>query len=208
MMYQGKHTNKAVNNGTPRRKRRLRWNKQFVLLVSILALVIGVIGGSLAYLFTNTDSVQNTFTPGTVNVDIDESFNKTVKENVHFTNSGNVDVYVRAKVIENWTDSEGNFVTNVPEGYSSSTDLSTVSVKNGWVYQNGYYYYTAKVPAGGSTANLLDVYQPVYADTITTPEYFLNVDILVEAIQADGKTENGTLAVVDAWGVNPESLKG
>ena len=36
--------------------------------------------------------------------------------------------------------------------------------------------------------------------------YDLQVTILAEAIQADGKTSNGTKAVVDAWGVDPSTL--
>ena len=37
--------NKSVN-----RKTRLRWNRSFVLAASVLALLLGIVGASLAYL--------------------------------------------------------------------------------------------------------------------------------------------------------------
>ena len=53
--------NKSVN-----RKTRLRWNRSFVLAASVLALLLGIVGASLAYLSMKTEPVKNEFTSGKV----------------------------------------------------------------------------------------------------------------------------------------------
>ena len=110
MMYQGKFTNSAASGSTPRRKRRLSWRKEFVLACSAIVLLIGFAGGSLAYLFTHTDSIRNTFTPAEVDVTIQEAFDHQKKENVKFQNTGDVPVYMRARLVINWTDANGKIV--------------------------------------------------------------------------------------------------
>lgn len=194
-MYQGKFTNSAASGSTPRRKRRLSWRKEFVLACSAIVLLIGFAGGSLAYLFTHTDSITNTFTPAEVDVTIQETFNQQKKENVKFKNAGDVPVYMRARLVINWTDSTGKIVPAAPEGYSySKTGLPGTD----WVLNGDYYYYTSPVPAGVTTSNLVD---SITAITPEKPEYFLLVDVLVETIQADGVGSDGKRPVQSAWGV-------
>ena len=185
-MYKGKHITK---------KRRLRWNKQFVLLVSIVALLLGIAGGSLAYLFTNTSPVENTFTAPTIGVDIEENFENNEKTNVFFTNTSDFPVYVRARIIENWTDKEGNVVAGTPDEVKSyQVDRSVLPANTDWFKVGDYYYYTKPVAAnGGETSVLLDRY------AVTYPEghnYYWLVDVLAETVQAVP-----TDAVVDIWPV-------
>lgn len=195
-MYQGKFTNSAASGSTPRRKRRLSWRKEFVLACSAIVLLIGFAGGSLAYLFTHTDSIRNTFTPAEVDVTIQEAFDHQKKENVKFQNTGDVPVYMRARLVINWTDANGKIVP-APEGYSvNKVDLPG----EGWKENNGYYYYTSPVAADASTTNLLD---SITANTPANPEYYLLVDVLVETIQA-----TPTQAVQEAWGFDPSTLGG
>lgn len=196
-MYQGKFTSSAASGSTPRRKPRLSWRKEFVLACSAIVLLIGFAGGSLAYLFTHTDSITNTFTPAEVDVTIQEAFDhQKKKENVHFQNTGDVPVYMRARLVINWTDANGNIVP-APEGYS----VNKVGLPGeGWKENNGYYYYTSPVAADASTTNLVD---SITARTPDNPEYYLLVDVLVETIQA-----TPTQAVLDAWDVNPTTLGG
>ena len=196
MMYQGKFTNSAASGSTPRRKRRLSWRKEFVLACSAIVLLIGFAGGSLAYLFTHTDSIRNTFTPAEVDVTIQEAFDHQKKENVKFQNTGDVPVYMRARLVINWTDANGKIVP-APEGYSvNKVDLPG----EGWKENNGYYYYTSPVAADASTTNLVD---SITANTPANPEYYLLVDVLVETIQA-----TPTQAVQEAWGFDPSTLGG
>lgn len=196
-MYQGKHTKRAVNGSTPRRKRRLRWRKEFVLLCSAVVLLIGLVGGSLAYLFTNTDPVRNTFTPAAVDVEIQEKFDEQKKEDVRFKNKGDVPVYMRARLVINWTDSERNIVPAPASDYEVKTSGLALD-ESGWVKNGNYYYYTSPVPAGGTTSNLVN---SITATTPKDPEYFLLVDVLVETIQADGVGSDDKRPVESAWGV-------
>lgn len=200
MMYQGKFTNSAASGSTPRRKRRLSWRKEFVLACSAIVLLIGFAGGSLAYLFTHTDSITNTFTPAEVDVTIQETFDKQTKENVHFQNTGDVPVYMRARLVINWTDANGKIVPAVPENYTYTEDGLPSATDTDWVQRGNYYYYTKAVPAGESTTNLVD---SITANTPENPEYYLLVDVLVETIQA-----TPTDAVIAAWGFDPTTLGG
>lgn len=196
-MYQGKFTNSAASGSTPRRKPRLSWRKEFVLACSAIVLLIGFAGGSLAYLFTHTDSITNTFTPAEVDVTIQEKFDhQKKKENVKFKNKGDVPVYMRARLVINWTDANGKIVPQ-PEGYSFTKEGLPGT---NWVQNGTYYYYTKAVPAGESTTNLVD---SITATTPKDPEYYLLVDVLVETIQA-----TPTDAVTAAWGFDPTTLGG
>lgn len=200
-MYQGKFTSSAASGSTPRRKPRLSWRKEFVLACSAIVLLIGFAGGSLAYLFTHTDSITNTFTPAEVDVTIQEAFDhQKKKENVHFQNTGDVPVYMRARLVINWTDANGKIVPAVPENYTYTEDGLPSATDTDWVQRGNYYYYTKAVQPGESTTNLVD---RITATTPNDPEYYLLVDVLVETIQA-----TPTQAVQEAWGFDPSTLGG
>lgn len=167
--------------------------KTAVLLISLALLLLAAVGGTIAYIVTQSGPVENTFTPGTVDVTINEKFEKQVKENVNVGNTGDVPVYVRAMLVINWIDAEGNIVLTVPEGYSY-TMTGLAADGSGWTKaSDGYYYYKDPVAAGSATNNLLDKCEAV---TPANAEYFLQVDVLTEVIQADP-----TDAVEETWGV-------
>ena len=188
-MYNGKYN-------THNRKRRLRWNKQFVLLVSILALVLGVAGGSLAYLFTHTDPVQNTFTAAIPDVTIPETFNGAEKKDVSVKNTGDLDAYVRARIVATWQDGEGNVSSTMPV---AGTDYTlTLNINNGslWEKSGDYYYWKDVVKSGEKTDVLIKYCAPIAG---SAPDgYYLVVDVLAETIQAEPKT-----AVKEVWGFVP-----
>lgn len=164
------------------RKRRLRWSKQFVLLASVAILLVGVVGGSLAYLLTNTAPVVNTFTPGNVEIEVKEEFNNNVKSKVTIMNTGNVDAYIRARVVVTWQDDSGNIYPKQP---AEGTDYTISWTKDGWTEPvNGVYTHTNPVAPGGQTGVLFTNCKPV-ADK-TPAGYHLVVDVIAEAIQAGG----------------------
>lgn len=84
-MYQGNHDSRDKRNssresGTPR---RFRWRKEFVLLVSVFAMIAGVVGGTVAYLVAKTPELANNFHLAKVTCDvIEENFDGKIKENV------------------------------------------------------------------------------------------------------------------------------
>ena len=187
-MYQGKYNNHG--------KRRLRWNKQFVLLVSVLTLVLGMVGGSIAYLFTSTAPVQNTFTAAVPDVTIPEDFDKQEKKDVKVTNKSDFRAYVRATYTVYWKDADGNIDASVP------ADACLIEInKTDWTYSNGVYYYNkGAVAAGGITSNFIVSCKP----TVSAPVgYQLVVDVSAEVVQAEPDQ-----AVIEVWGPEAATLVG
>ena len=196
--------NNAKNSGgkrTPRHGRRLGFGRQVLLLAALAVIAMGVVGGTVAYLVTNTGSVVNTFEPGYVSCRINEKgpdgkkdFENNVdteKKNVTVTNTGNVDAFIRAAIIVTWKDSAGNIAATVPV---KDTDYSMELNETNWKKQGDYYYYNSSVESMGTTENLIK------SCTVLNPngDYNLSVEILADAIQSTPAT-----AVIEAWGVNP-----
>ena len=185
-MYQGTY---ARNPRKPRR-RKVRMNKTAILLLAVILLAGAVIGTTVAYLTTNTDSITNTFEYAQVSCRVDETFNGNTKENVKITNTSNIDAYIRAKVVINWRDADGNIVASVPQGYRYKFEGLP---GDNWVQQGGYYYYKNPVAENESTGNLLTT---CTWERPNNPQYFLSVEIIASAIQSQPAS-----AVQQAWGV-------
>ena len=164
--------------------------RSLVLVVSLLALLLVVAGGTLAWL-TAQDSVSNTFTPAHVTCDVVETFDGTTKSNVTIKNTSDIPVYIRASIIVTWKDSSGNVYGQLPV---ESTDYSMDIATDGWVPKDGYYYCTSPVAVGGATDTLISSCTEVSANA--PKGYRLSVEIIAEAIQSQPDR-----AVKDAWGV-------
>lgn len=188
-----------------------------VLLLSLAAILIVCVGTTIAYLMQQTDDVVNTFEPASVTCEVrEETFDGQVKENVTVANTGDIDAYIRADVVVTWQDQQGNVYGKKPvagEDYTITYNLSN----EGWVYNeaDGFYYYKEKV---GHVApdNVTDVLITECAPTTDAAPagYYLSVEILASAIQADGVSdgvgEPGTIenetAIHNAWGVDLSAL--
>lgn len=184
-MYVGKHEQ--------RRKKR-RSNRSLVLTISVIALVVCIVGASLAYLFANTDGITNTFTPTEVTTGIDEDIKGGVKEKVVIENTGDIEAYIRAKVVVTWkaTDGSGNVYGKAPV---LGTDYTVTYNTTDWFQQDGIWYYKQPVASKGKTTALLTDMKK--AETVTVPDgYDLSVEIISEAIQSQPRT-----TVTSAWGV-------
>lgn len=151
-----------------------------VLLALSLVLVLGLsVGGTLAYLVTSSGPVTNTFTPGEVKTEIEEQFKNDVKENVKVKNTGTVDAYIRAQIVINWVDGEGNIVAEPGEGADYELLMGSSKWKKG---ADGFWYYTEKVEPDGKTENLINKCEvTAKADAGVG----LQVTILSQAIQAE-----------------------
>lgn len=181
-----------MNNGKYTRKRRLRWRKEFVLLCSIAILLIGMVGGSLAYLFMNTDAVTNTFTAPEIGVTIPENFNGDKKENVKVTNSCDFPVYARATYVVYWLDEEGNVVPTQPV---EDTDY-TISIGSNWNKSGDYWYYNQLLGADKTSTDFIVLCQETETDNAKA--YKLVVDVIGEVVQAEPEA-----AVTELWGFVP-----
>lgn len=198
------------------RKLRNRKSKKSILLVSLAAFLILMIGGTLAYIFAQSDDVNNTFIPGEVTTTVDEEFDGKVKENVSIRNTGNVEAYIRAAVVVTWQDEKGNVHSTVPVAGTDYNISYNLNNDNGWVKSSdGFYYWTEPVKSEDeaqdncNTGILITSCAPIQDKA---PEgYALSVEIIASGIQADGVVEiNGVEvpAVVNAWSSGVSELDG
>lgn len=174
------------------RFKRSRKNKQLIALLSVLTVILGLAGGiTLAYIFTQTQPIENTFRPTEVTVEIEEEFDGSVKSDVKITNTGTAPSYIRAAVVVTWVTSDGSTLAETPvEG--EDYDI-TYAENTGWLKgDDGYWYYTTPVNPNESTGILIDECTQLAEKT----DCQLAVEILASAIQSDPSD-----AATEAWGV-------
>ena len=181
-----------------KQEKRRNSRKGLIAAVALVLLLCAAVGGTLAWLTTQTDPVVNTFTPAHVTCRVDEAFSNGSKKNVKIENTSDIDAYIRAAIVVNWADASGNVSAKpvTDDDYTMNLNLNS----SGWVKgTDGYYYYTSPVAPGGTTVNLIDKCEPV--DGKAPSGYKLQVTILAEAIQSTPSD-----AVTEAWGVAPATL--
>ena len=122
--------------------------KKKLLIVSGMSLLT-VLGGTLAYFRTTTD-IENIFKTGKYEHQIVEEFTSptnwtpgtTTKKEVKVTNTGNVDMAVRASYTESWKDANGNDLALTTPG---NVQIALINFNNDWSKDDdGYYYYGRK----------------------------------------------------------------
>lgn len=136
-MHHGKYEAKYLQ---PKRKRRN--NKTGTLFLSLLLVVTLAISGTLAYLVTKSDPVENKFTPSHVACQVTENFDGTTKSNVNVTNTGDTDAYIRVKLVSYRVNAQGQHI-----GGTAAVPSFTPG-ENWKLHTDGYYYYTLPVAPG------------------------------------------------------------
>lgn len=134
---------------------------------------------------------ENQFEPGRVTSSVNVSGDTITVVN----SNSNVDVYIRAAIVVNWMDGQGNVRGIAPTASDYSLNVNTASW---WMdTATGLYYYKNSVAPGSSTDALVDGIT-VYG---TVPDgYQLSVEVVAEAIQAEGETDIGDVpAYQNAW---------
>ena len=182
-MYKSKH--KKIEN------RKLKFGKAGTLVLSLLLLVAVAAGGTIAYLFTQTDAITNTFNPSHVSCEVTENFNGKVKSNVNVKNTSDIAAYIRVKLVTYRVNDSGQHI-------GGTADIPAFTLGENWVKSGGYYYYTLPVePNGGQPASNL-------ADSMTLTSSYSDadgghqaIDVMAEAIQSVPAK-----AVGEAWGVS------
>lgn len=163
--------------------------RSLVLVVSVLALVLAVAGGTLAWLVANSGPVTNTFTPATVSCEVKETFDGTYKKDVNVKNTSNIDAYLRVKLVTYRVNEAGQHI-------GGTAEIPTFTPGENWVMNGDFYYYTLPVTPGATPAKPL-------IDTITLTGSYNDADggkqvieVMAEAIQSQPDD-----AVQQAWGV-------
>lgn len=190
--------------------------KKIIGLCLAVGLMVGVVGGSLAW-FTDTDSVTNSFatqgngTNESNGIKIEETFDSelankvlpgtNVNKDAKVKNTATYDQIIRVKFDKVWKNADGkNLNTDFIELKYQNTTTSNES--NKWIEgTDGYFYYNGVVPAGEATAYLLDSVK--LSDKVDNNYKNVGYDVIVhaEGIQA----ANG--AVSDAWKDAPDTIK-
>jgi len=182
-------------------------DRKKALLSGVIAIVVlAVVGVTLALLIDKTGNVDNAFTPSEVTCAVDEDFNGKTKEDVRIQNTGDVDAYIRAKVILNWVDpKDPSIISSTSVEKAAYTAVQAEDYK--WIEgRDGYFYYPDVIPAGENkyTGYLFESIK--VAEGYNPPAgYVLSVEIIADAVQAIGVDEDGVPAVTKAWGIAVKS---
>lgn len=172
-----------------RKHRKLR--KPVKVLLSFLLIFTVSVGGTLAYLSTQTGPVVNTFMPSHVDCKVEEDFDGIVKKNVNVTNTSDIDAYIRVKLITYRVNDTGDHI-------GGTSEVPAFTEGTNWVkYKDGFYYYTLPVLAGQKPENDLIGDEGIkllsYNDADGGKQV---IEVMAEAIQAVPAD-----AVGQAWGV-------
>ncbi len=182
-----------------RYKAKKKNNKKLILLISIIAILVLSAGATLAFITTQTDKVDNTFSASSVTcsvVEDDFTADSTEKTNVKVQNTGDTLAYIRAHIVFCWVDNDGN-VSGTPVD-ASDYEL-TLGQNTGWTQSSdGYYYYSTAVSPSDLTGTLI---ASCKAASGAAPEgYHLSVEIIADAVQSSPAD-----AVNEAWGVTVDA---
>ena len=164
--------------GRPSRKSK----KSLTALIALILIICLAVGGTVAFIVTQTQAVKNTFTPADVKVDIQEDFDGRVKKNVNVKNTGDTDAYIRVKLVTYMADSEGNPI-------AENASKPSFHPGSDWSYcvSDDTYYYGKPVAPGDKTSDLI-------GDSGIMLENGQVVEVLAEGIQS--VPDN---AVEEAW---------
>lgn len=189
----GYNRQRIPDNGFCRKKRRGFSRKLFI---AILVLVICFVsaGVTVAYLTSQPDRAENTFIPGKVPCEVEETFNNTEKKDVSIRNTGNIDAYIRAKVVVTWMSEDGTEVSAQTPVEDTDCVIEYASEASGWkLSSDGFWYFTSEVAPNALTADLIESCK--LKDGVTPPEgYYLSVEIVAGSIEA-----KPSKAVVESW---------
>lgn len=161
------------------------------LLIVVLIAVLVLCGTVLAYMFRQTEYKDNEFVPANVSCEVVEEFDGTQKTSIQVQNTGNIDAYLRVRLVSYWVDAGGNIV-------AKPSSMPAISMAAGWISGgNDTYYYKTPVGPTKQTDSLLS--SPI---TLEKDEngYVQVIEVFAEAIQSKPYE-----AATDSWGVNIDS---
>ena len=158
--------------------------KTAILILSIILVLL--CGTTFALMYRQTKALNNQLEAAFVACAVEEDFNGETKTSIAVKNTGNIDAYLRLRLVSYWVDSNGNII-------SKPSRMPTVSAASGWVTGTGNtYYYSQPVAPGDITTNLLG------ADITLVEEdgYLQVIEVFADAIQSKPAE-----AVTGSWGV-------
>lgn len=190
--FEGDHRKPA--QGTHARKARphaKRSGGRFAAVAAATVLLLALtIGGTVAWLTTQTGGITNTFLPSSVSCRVTEEFNGSVKSNVNVTNTGDINAYIRVKLVSYRTNDQGQHI-------GGTAEIPGFTPGEGWVKSGDYYYYTKPVAPGEQPAAALISSLALAASYDDADGGHQSLDVMAEAIQSVPEA-----AVKAAWGLS------
>lgn len=184
--FEGKHDGAKAR---PARRKAHHTGRLTAMVIATALLLALAISGTVAWLTTKDAPITNTFNPSKVACEVTESFNGTVKSSVNVKNTGDIDAYIRVKLVTYRTNEQGQHI-------GGTAEIPAFTPGAGWVAYNGYYYYTKPV-----APNTLP--EKALISSINLTEKYIDadggrqaIDVMAEAIQSVPAE-----AVGEAWGV-------
>lgn len=186
--FEGKHDGAKAR---PARRKAHHTGRLTAMVIATALLLALAISGTVAWLTTKDAPITNTFNPSKVACEVTETFDSTtgVKSSVNVKNTGDIDAYIRVKLVTYRTNAQGQHI-------GGTAALPSFTLGENWVKYGDYYYYTLPVAAGKTPAtNLTDsmTLNGAYDDADGGKQA---IDVMAEAIQSVPAQ-----AVGQAWGV-------
>ena len=192
-MYKGKYEDKHREEAAaPASEKTLRTGRVTAIVMATVLLLALAIGGTVAWLSTKSAPITNTFLPSQVACKVTEDFDSNTgeKTNVNVENTGDIDAFIRVKLVTYRTNNAGEHI-------GGTATLPPFRLGKNWEEYKGYYYYTLPVAAGGRPeANLTDS-MTLTKDYQDADGGHQAIDVMAEAIQSVPEA-----AVKDAWGLS------
>lgn len=160
-------------------------NVKVVTVMMLMVLIVGcAIGGTVAWLLDTTNEVKNTFTPSTINIDLEEKKpqdntakmvpGNTIDKDPKVTvQKGSEACWLFVKVTE-----EGGVVDYTPAGSKQTTqtvwsdflDYKVITGANGWKpvpNKTGFYYREVDASTESQNFNILEGNKVTVKNTVT-----------------------------------------
>lgn len=189
-------------------------NKKSIIITSVILLLLVAVGTTLAYVFTETEPVENTFIPSQVSCAVVENGKEPVsgslvnisdsKNNVQIQNTGDTDAYIRVAVTVNWMNADGTRVWAQKPIQNTDYTITYNLSEDGWFDGGDGFYYYSKAVSPTSPNNLTEILisNAALMSGVTAPvgtdntQYYLSIEIVASAIQSTPAS-----TVSDQWGV-------
>lgn len=191
MMYKGQFEGKRDETKARPVRRKAHHTGRLAAMVIATALLLALaISGTVAWLTTKGAPITNTFNPSKVACEVTETFNSTtgVKSSVNVKNTGDIDAYIRVKLVTYRTNKQGQHI-------GGTAALPEFTPGANWVKYGDYYYYTLPVAAGQKPAANLTDSMTLTAEYTDVDGGKQAIDVMAEAIQSVPEA-----AVKAAWG--------
>ena len=185
--YEGKHGKPQAQSVSARPRRRGRATAMLLATVMLFALAVG---GTIAWLIDKDSPLVNTFDPSKVTCEVQEKFDGKVKSDVNVKNTGDIDAFIRVKLVTYRTNADGKHI-------GGTAEIPDFTPGEGWVKYGDYYYYTQPVAPNAKPATNL-ISSITLTDSYTDADGGMQaIDVMAEAIQSVPAD-----AVRQAWGVS------